>query len=142
MQYCYRTIALFILCIYLFILIDASHLLVTNDNNSKHQKKEIKVANDNSKGIGKKLKQKHNLIRIKPWQILICILYNCNSFIGISADHQEPISRIINQDEKPEDIYPWLAGVLMDYTTLRKKEKKYKGCTGSLISERQNHLFV
>lgn len=64
MQYCNRTVALFILCIYLFILIDASHLLVTNDNNSKHQKKEIKVAYDNSKGIGKKLKQKHNLIRI------------------------------------------------------------------------------
>ena len=59
------------------------------------------------------------------------------TFVGISSDvHQGPISRIINQDEKPEDIYPWLAGVLMDYTTLRKKEKKYKGCTGSLVSER------
>ena len=64
------------------------------------------------------------------------------TIVGISHNHQDPISRIINQDKEPVGIYPWLAAVLMDYTTVRKGGKSSLTCTGSLISERYDHLFV
>ena len=64
------------------------------------------------------------------------------TIVGISDNLQDPISRIINQDEEPVDIYPWLAAVLKHYTTLDKSEKNGQGCTGSLISKMYEHQFV
>ena len=60
---------------------------------------------------------------------------------GILSNHQEPKSRIVNEDKESLDMYPWLAGVLLDFTLEKSKDKTSLGCTGSLISKMYDYLF-
>ena len=60
---------------------------------------------------------------------------------GILSYHQEPKSRIVNEDEESLDKYPWLAGVIKDYSLVKPKDKISVGCTGSLISKMYDYLF-
>ena len=60
---------------------------------------------------------------------------------GISNNHQKPMSRIVNEDKESLDTYPWLAGVIRDFSILRPNGKSSAGCTGSLISKMYDYHF-
>ena len=60
---------------------------------------------------------------------------------GISSNHPEPKSRIVNEDKESLDTYPWLAGVIQDFTLVKPNGERSAACTGSLISKMYDYLF-
>ena len=76
-QYHFNNVPLFILFIYLFISIDASYILGRNDSYNKLGKTEIKAANDNSKGICKKLKLRYSSDSNNAVNIKALCEFNC-----------------------------------------------------------------
>ena len=63
--------------------------------------------------------------------------------VGGHSDRNRSRSRIINKDKEPSNDYPWIAGVMKEYTMLNPDLTEARDlCTGSLISETYDYRFL
>ena len=121
------------------------HHLDKVDNIEKHGNLELEHANNIPKGVWKTIQNYTNnwvINHIKYKNLCSIEILKLEYMIsGILSYHQEPKSRIVNEDEESLDKYPWLAGVIKDYSLVKPKDKISVGCTGSLISKMYDYLF-